>query len=457
MNLKEKNGSLSLFTDLYQLTMAASYFQENMFGKATFSLFIRKYPQNRSYFVAAGLEDVLHYLEEFRFKQDDLDYLSTLNLFSSDFLHYLSQLTFSGEVYALPEGRIFFINEPIIEVTAPLIEAQIIETFIINAINLQTMIATKAARCFHAAQGRRLVDFSLRRTHGIDAGLKVARASYIAGFRATSNVLAGKIYGIPVAGTMAHSFVTSFNKEIDAFRAFARAFPQNTVFLIDTYDTIQGAKKAAKVGLEMKKAGKHLRGVRLDSGNYVELSRKVRRILDDAGLADALIFSSGGFDEYKIEEVIKSEGKVNAFGVGTKMGVSADAPYFDMAYKLVKYDGRPVLKLSTGKETLVDEKQVFREFDEKGEMIKDIIGMRDEKINGMETLLIPVMKEGRIIYDLPSLPQIQNRFLEDFSRLKAPFKRNISPDYYKVELSPRLSDLQKRVEQQIISKELGES
>jgi len=274
-------------------------------------------------------------------------------------LHYLSTLRFTGDVFAIPEGRIFFKDEPILEITAPIIEAQLVEPFVINVINFQTTIATKASRCVYAARGRKLVDFSLRRTQGVDAGLKVARASYIVGFGGTSNVLAGKLYNIPVFGTMAHSFITSFKKEIDAFRAFSKIFPQNTVLLIDTYDTIIGAHKAAIIGKELLYQGKKLKGVRLDSGDMAPLSKEVRQVFKEAGLNNVMIFASGGFDEYKIAKVLEQGAEIDAFGVGTKMGVSADAPYTDIAYKLVEYDGRPVLKLSMGKKTLVGQKQAF--------------------------------------------------------------------------------------------------
>jgi len=355
-----KPNNIALLTDFYEFTMAACYYHRQMFAPATFSLFIREYPTNRGYFVSMGLEDVLEFLESFHFSQKDLDYLKSLSFFSDDFLHHLSTLRFTGNVFAIPEGRIFFKDEPILEITAPIIEAQLVETFVMNIVNLQVTVASKAARCVYAAKGRDVVDFSLRRTQGIDAGLKVARASYIVGFAGTSNVLAGKLYNIPIFGTMAHSFVTSFEREIDAFRTFAEMFPENTVLLIDTYDTIVGAHKAAIVGKEMLNGGKKLKGVRLDSGNMVSLSKEVRAVLKEAGLNNISIFASGGFDEYKIAQVIKEGAEIDAFGVGTKMGVSADAPYTDIAYKLVYYDGRPVLKLSTGKKTLVGEKQVFR-------------------------------------------------------------------------------------------------
>ncbi len=453
--------SLGLFTDLYELTMAAAYFENKMFEPATFSLFIRSYPRSRRYFVSAGLADVLDYFQNLKFSAEDLEYLESTHLFKPGFLSHLEGLRFTGNVYAIPEGRLFFVNEPVLEVTAPLIEAQIVETFVINAVHLQVLIATKASRCVHAAGRRPLVDFSLRRTHGTDAGMKVARASFLGGFAGTSNVLAGKTYGIPIFGTMAHSFVTSFESEIDSFRTFALTFPENTVLLVDTYDTLRGAKAAAQTGKEMAQKGKKLKGVRLDSGNIALLSRRVREILRKEGLSEATIFASGGFDEHKIEKVLRQGGDIDSFGVGTKMGVSADAPYFDMAYKMVRYSGRPVLKLSPDKATLASEKQVFRFKTAKGRLKKDIIGLRDERFEGSELLLERVMSKGKITANPLSLPQIQERFLEEFSSLDDKYKSLDGGEReYPVSLSPRLKSLQARLIRRIESREheeLGES
>jgi nicotinate phosphoribosyltransferase len=299
------------------------------------------------------------------------------------------------------------------------------------------------------------VDFSLRRTQGIDAGLKVAKAIYIAGFAGTSNVLAGKRYGIPISGTMAHSFITAFDEEIDAFRAFAETFPDNTVLLIDTYDTISGAHKAAEVAQEMAAEGSALKGVRLDSGDMADLSKEVRAILQERRLSGVVIFASGGFDEYKIAENIAKGAEINAFGVGTKMGVSADAPYTDMAYKLVKYDGQPVLKLSTGKRTLVDEKQVLR-IRQGGTLVKDIIALRHEKGEG-EPILRPAMKDGKRLQPPEPLHLIRGRFKEEFGALDERHKSIVQPEPFPVALSPGLQKLQKRIVHEVKEKELGES
>jgi len=453
--MKQDIDRSAIFTDLYELTMAAAYYQHKMFSPATFSLFIRNYPPNRSYFVSAGLEDVLAFLDNYRFTQEELNYLSSVGLFTPDFLDFLGGLRFTGEVRTVPEGRVFFKDEPILEVTAPIIEAQLVETFIINAVNLQVSIAAKASRCVYAARGRSLVDFSMRRTQGTDAGLKVARASYIAGFAGTSNVLAGQSYSIPVSGTMAHSFITSFEEEIDAFHAFAETFPDNTVLLIDTYDTAAGARKAVEVAKEMKRRGKALRGVRLDSGDMAELSKEVRTILRHEGLDDVSIFASGGFDEYKIADVLKRGAEIDAFGIGTKMGVSADSPYTDMAYKLVQYEGRPVLKLSTGKKTLVGEKQVFRTRTENS-LVEDTISLRDEKLNG-EPLLKSVMKNGNREQPPEALKEIQDRFKEEFAALADAHKAIENPEEFPVKLAPGLRELQKEVTHAVMEKELGES
>ncbi len=448
---------LALLTDLYQLTMAACYFEQGMTAEATFSLFIRKYPADRAYFVAAGLAEALNYLETLRFSQDELSYLESTGLFQKAFLDYLASVRFTGEVHALPEGSIFFKDEPILEVSGPILEAQLAETFIINAVSLQTLIATKASRAVHAAQGRPLIDFSLRRTQGTEAGLKVARASYLAGFLGTSNVLAGKLYGLPIFGTMAHSYITSFPQEIEAFRVFSRLFPKTTTLLIDTYDNLAGARNAVKVAKEMEARGERLAYVRLDSGDMAAISKEVRKILDNNGLVYVRILASGGFDEHKIAKLLAAGARIDSFAVGTKMGVSADAPYFDIAYKLVKYAGRPVMKLSTGKVTLVDKKQVYRYYDDQGNLLRDVIALRDEDLAGARPLLKPVMRQGRIVQPLPSLNDSREHFQAQFTHLPEPYKALENPPAYPVELSPGLKDLQSRVETKLRQRELGES
>lgn len=445
-----KAEELGLFTDLYQLTMAQSYFDNRCFSPATFSLFIRNYPAQYGYFVAAGLATVVEYLEQVSFPCSALSYLRNSGRFRPEFLDYLADWRFHGDVVALPEGCVCFSNEPFLEVTAPIIDAQLVESFIVNAIHLQTLIATKASRCVHAAQGRALVDFALRRTHGTDAGMKVARASYLAGFVSTSNVLAGQVYDIPIAGTMAHSYICSFTEEIEAFRAYAASYPEQTILLIDTYDTLQGARHAVTVGLEMAQRGHRLRGVRLDSGDMVALSQQVRRILDDAGLPEVPIVASGGFDEYAIAQAVEQDACIDMFGVGTKMGVSAQAPFFDMAYKLVRYDDRPIMKLSSGKATLVERKQLWRRKQD-GHYIEDIIAQRDETpdFSDADRLLIPVVRGGRMVHELPSLEAARERHMECMRLLPVSYRQLDNPSTYPVRLSPGLVSAQALVEDRL--------
>lgn len=443
--MTESHRAGPLFTDLYELTMAASYFAHNVFDTATFSLFIRDVYATRNYFVAAGLEQVLDELAAFQFSDRDISYLQSTGRFSEQFINYLAQLRFTGEVYAMSEGTVFFANEPVMEVTAPIVEAQLIETFVLNTIGFQTMIASKAARCFHAAGGRPLIDFSLRRTQGQDAGIKVARSTFIAGFAATSNVLAGKIYGIPISGTMAHSYVSAFDNELDAFFAYADTFPDHSIFLIDTYDSVEGARHAADVAKEMQKKGHTLIGVRLDSGDMVSLSREVRKIFDDAGLYDVKIYASSGFDEFKIAKVISEGAAIDAFGVGTKVGVSADAPFVDVVYKMVRFKGRDVKKLSPGKVTLAGEKQVFRKSDQNGRYLEDIIGQRNEIISEGKPLLEKVMENGHLLRPHPQLQMLQEKFKENFASLDDGYKSIQDHKAYPVKLSTRLKNLQERV------------
>lgn len=445
------NGSdnLALLTDFYQLTMAQAYFQRRKLKPATFSLFIRSYPANRGYFVSAGLADVLNFLEQFRFNGAAIDYLRSRGMFTEEFLDFLRDLRFSGEVWAIPEGRLFFKDEPVLEVTAPIVEAQLVETFIINQIHLQTLIATKAARCIHAARGRAVVDFSLRRTHGTDAGMKVARASYLAGFAGTSNVKAGQEYGIPVVGTMAHSFVLSFENEIDAFHAFVTSFPNHSILLIDTYDTLAGARKAVAVAREMAARGERLQGVRIDSGDLARLAFEVRRIFDAAGFPDVKIIASGGLDEYDLADFSDAAVPFDSYGVGTKMGTSADAPWTDIAYKLVEYDNRPVLKLSTGKSSVPGKKQVFRAYDDENRLWKDSITLRDERLGDAEPLLKKVMAGGKAIFPQPSLEDAKTTFLTEFEKLPDPIKPIRNPANYPVEQSADLAALRKKLQAEI--------
>ncbi len=430
-----------LFTDLYELTMAAGYFHRNLDETATFSLFIRSHPK-RSYFVSAGLQPVVDALSRFRFSKGEIAWLAGTGQFDKAFLDHLSALRFTGDVMALDEGEIFFPNEPVMEITAPLIEAQLLETYLINAMGSACNLATKAARCVQAAGGRPIVDFSLRRTQGVHAGMTVARSSYIAGFTGTSNVLAGKRWGIPTSGTMAHSFVTAFGSEIEAFEAYADLFPDNTILLIDTYDILKGAENAVTVARRMEQKGHTLKGIRIDSGDMVIESQKVRRILDEAGLPEVKIFASNGFDEYVLTDLFENGACIDALGVGTRMGVSEDAPYLDMVYKMVRVGKRDVRKQSQGKATLAGKKQVFRKTDDDGRFDGDIIAARWENMDGAHALLKPVMQNGRATGQLPALEKIRERFGENFARLKDCYKLLESPDVYPVGLSERLVGMQ---------------
>ncbi len=436
---------LPLFTDLYELTMAAGYHAHGVTATATFSVYVRGAGLPRGFLVAAGLADVLAELAQFRFSAGDIGYLRKTGVFPPSFLDSLSGVRFTGKVRAMPEGTVFFSDEPLLEVTAPILEAQLLETFVLNTIGLQTMLASKAARCMLVAGGRPLVDFALRRTQGVDAGMKFSRACHIAGFAGTSNVLAGKVYGIPVSGTMAHSFVTAFASEEAAFRAYAELFPDSSVFLIDTYDTLAGARIAARVGKEMILSGHRLRGVRLDSGDMTVLSRQVRAILDAEGLTDVQIFASSGFDEFKIDEVIHAGAAIDAFGVGTKAGVSADMPFLDIVYKMVEFQGRPVRKLSPGKTTLGGAKQVFRRTDAQGFFQQDILGTADESVEAAAPLLEVVMREGRRVGSAPDLETIRTRCRRQIAALPEGCKDIRKPARYPVQVSEKLSALQPKI------------
>jgi|SRR5579875_887220 len=432
-----------LLLDLYELTMAQSYFDQGMTAPATFSLFARHLPARWGFLLAAGLDDALAYLERLRFREADLAYLESTRLFTSAFLDWLRGFRFTGTVRALPEGTVCFPQEPLLEVTAPLIEAQLVETALLNQLHFQTLIASKAARCVLAAQGRRLVDFGLRRTHGIDAGLKAARSAYLAGFVATSNVLAGQLYGIPIAGTMAHSYVQTFPDEETAFRAYARSFPEGSVFLIDTYEPLAGARHAARVGQELAAAGHTLRGVRLDSGDLIELSFAVREILDAAGLRTTTIFASGNVDEHLIAAAVARGAPIDAFGVGTRMGVSADAPYLDMAYKLVAYEGRPVLKLSAAKATWPGAKQVWRR--RAADALADTVALADEAPPAdAEPLLVVAMEEGQRRLHEP-LATARARAGQELAALPAALRRIDAPQPPRVAFSAALVALRDRV------------
>lgn len=433
--------SRALVTDLYELNMAASYLRRGMVGPAVFSLFVRKLPPRRGFLVAAGLEDCLTFLESFAFEDEDLAWLRSHG-FDADTVDALRRLRFTGDVDAVPEGRVVLPDEPLLEVTAPIAEAQLVETFLLNQVTFQTAIATKAARCRLAAGDRmELVDFALRRTHGVDAGMAVARLSAMAGFTATSNVEAARRFGLPVAGTMAHSYVEAFPSEADAFRAYARDRPSARTFLVDTYDTLDGVRAAIDVVRELGLA--RPLAVRLDSGDIAHLTRQARGLLDEAGLAHVQIFVSGGLDEYDLERFRREGIPVDGAGVGTKLGVSADAPALDSAYKLVAYGDRPVLKLSPGKATLPGAKQVWRPT---GAIGPDVLACRDEPgPPGHEPLLAPVMRGGARSAPADTLDSARIRLAHDLGALPPDALELREPVPPPVRVSPRLRALASRV------------
>lgn len=431
----------ALVTDLYELTMASAYLAAGLDHDATFELFVRRLPPERRFLVSAGLEEALAGLEELRFEASDIDYLRGLGLFPESFVEHLAELRFTGEVWAVPEGEIVFAGEPLLRVTAPLVEAQIVETFLLNRIASHTLVASKAARVALATGDRRFVDFSARRDHGTDAALTAARAAWICGAAGTSLVAAGKRWGIPLSGTMAHSFVMSFDDEADAFRTYARSFPGGVTLLIDTYDTIDGAHRAVEVARELADEGIAIDGVRLDSGDLVELSCKVRAILDEAGLEDTRIIASGDLDEHRIAALVADGAAIDAFGVGTQLGTSADAPALSAVYKLVEDTAGPKMKLALGKVTLPGRKQVWR-FDD-----RDVLALDDEDVPGGRPLLRRVMAGGRRLGPPEPLADVRARCLAGLAALP-PLLRSLEPSavpLWPVDTSPGLGALVDRV------------
>ena len=441
-------GDIGLLTDFYELTMAQSYFAEGMDDEATFSLYVREYPPNRGYMIAAGIDDALDCLAALSFDEESVEYLRSTGTFSDDFLDYLRGFRFNGSVRAMAEGSLFFTDEPALEVTGPVIAAQLAETIVINQVQYQTLLATKSARCVDAAEGRPLADFAARRTHGSEAALRMARASYIAGFGATSNVLAARRYGIPPTGTMAHSYITSFDDEAAAFRAYARRFPERSILLLDTYDTINAAHIAVDVAKELEADGHRLTGVRLDSGDFDALSRQVRRILDEAGLDYVRIVASGGLDEYELERLVQGGAPIDMFGVGTRVGVSADAPSCEMVYKMVCYGGRPVMKLSDGKASLPGGKQVFRQHDADGKMAGDVIGLENESASHGAPLLQVAMTDGRRT-TASNVDEARRRVADGLASLPDEYKKLRGPDRYPVSVSDGVTRLDQQIRNDI--------
>ncbi|MFF4622460.1 nicotinate phosphoribosyltransferase [Nonomuraea jabiensis] len=422
-----------LLTDLYELKMAASYLRHGMTGQATFSLYARKLPPGRGFLVTAGLAACLDFLEAFSFDQDDLAYLADVERLPPETVESFGRLRFTGDVWAMPEGQVVYAGEPLLEVTAPIAEAQLVETVLLNHMTFQTSVASKAARCVLAADGAELIDFAFRRTQGIDAAMAVARTTAIAGFSATSNVEAARRYGLPAVGTMAHSYIEAFRDERTAFETFALDHGRST-FLVDTYDTVAGVRAAIDVARRLHLPGTV--GVRLDSGDLAQLARKARQLLDGSGLRDARILASGGLDEYAIADLVAQNAPIDAYAVGTKVGVSADAPYLDSAYKLVEYDDRPVMKLSPGKVTAPGKKQVFRGLD------ADVVGLRSEKAPpGHVPLLVAVMREGHRLTPAEPLAEASKRCAAALARVPEAARALHEPVPPPVRQSPSLTRL----------------
>lgn len=426
-----------LTTDLYELNMIQAYLDRGEDKEAVFEFFIRRLPERRSFLLAAGLEDALTYLETLRFSPGEIDWLKSTKRFRSNLIDYLAAFRFTGDVHAIPEGTVCFPNEPLIRITAPLPMAQLAETRLINILHFQTMIASKAARMVLAAPGKLLSDFGLRTAHGAEAGLFSARASYIAGFASAANVLAGERYGIPIVGTMAHSFVQVHDDEMAAFENFARARPEGVILLIDTYDTEAGARKVVELAPKLKADGITIGGVRIDSGDLTAMAKKVRGILDAGGLKDVIILVSGGINEDVLLKMVVAKAPIDGFGIGVNLDASIDAPSLDCAYKLQDYAGKPRRKLSEGKQTWPGRKQVWRSYDAQGVMCGDVLSLEGDKQDG-EALVVPVMRAGKRLAPAPTLAQIRERAARDLARLPEPLRRLEPGVAYPVEISAKL-------------------
>lgn len=435
---------LGVFTDLYELRMAQTCLKDAMTASATFSLFVRPAAE-RPWMVAAGTERALDFIEAFGYGHDEIDYLATLGL-SDELLDWLLDLQASGEVWAVADGTIVLANEPLLEVTAPLPFGMLLETGLMNVVQFPTLVATKAARCTLAARGRGVVDFGFRRAHGLEAGVEAARAAYLGGVDSTSNVEAGRRFGIPVSGTMAHSFVQAYGDEVAAFRAFAADHPDHSVMLVDTYDSLQGMRNAIRVADVALERGGELSGVRLDSGDLTALAKDARRLLDEAGLTDTKILASGGIDEWVIASLVAGEAPIDAFGVGTSLTVSRDHPALDIAYKLVEHDGSPRAKYSEEKVTLPGAKQVFRD----GSPGSDVLATRDENGRG-ERLLAPIWRDGETLCRF-DLEQARSRAAAQLELLPDDWRRPDGPGEVP---TPRLSEALERLSEKVRERELG--
>lgn len=439
-------NSESLFTDLYELTMVNAYRAAGMRDRAVFELFVRAMPRTRGFLLAAGLEQVLAFLEQLHFEDSDLRDLERQGNIGPELIERLRDLRFTGDVDAVPEGTVVFENEPLVQVTAPIAEAQLVETRLMNLVHFQTIVASTAARCVLAAPGKLLVDFGVRRAHGLEAGVLAARAAYLAGFGGTSTVLAGIRFGIPLFGTMAHSYVEAHDDELESFRSFARANPGNVVFLIDTYDTERAADKVVALARE----GIRARAVRIDSGDLGEHARRVRKILDDGGLRDCTIFASGGLDEHALQELVRAGAPIDGFGIGTRLDTSADAPYLDCAYKLEEYAGRPRRKRSEGKATWPGRKQVYRTFEDDGAMREDVVALASDPQPG-QPLLVPVMRGGRRVRPSEPLEVIRQRAATSLRALPAHLRALGTEPRHPVRITAQLEEMARDLDRRVQS------
>jgi nicotinate phosphoribosyltransferase len=437
-----------LLTDLYQLNMMQAYLDHGDTKTAVFEFFVRTLPERRRFLLAAGLEQALDYLENLRFSAADLDWLKSTGRFKPNLLDYLRDFRFTGDVHAMPEGTAFFASEPILRITAPMPQAQLVETRLINILHFQSLVAAKAARCLLAAPGKLLVDFGLRRAHGAEAGLMAARASYLAGFAGTATVLAGETFGIPLYGTMAHSFIESFDDEAAAFEAFARARPDGLTLLLDTYDTETAARKVVALAPKLKASGIAIRSVRLDSGDLAALSKRVRNILDQGGLAEVAIFASGGLDEDSLAALIQKNAPIDGYGIGTSLTTSADVPNVDCVYKLQEYAGVARRKRSVKKATWPGRKQVWRRTGTDGRMEGDILAVEGDAKPG-EPLIALVMQNGKRLRPPEPLAAIRERAKHEIEHLPEPLRRLEPQATYPVEIAPELKELAAEVDRRI--------
>jgi len=448
----------ALLTDLYQINMAQAYLDHDETKTAVFEFFVRSLPARRGFLIAAGLEQALDFLENLRFSRAEIEWLQSTGRFRQNLVDYLADFRFTGDVHAMPEGTAFFANEPILRVTAPLPQAQFAESRLINILHFQSLVAAKAARVMLAAPGKLIVDFGMRRAHGAEAGLMAARASYIAGFAGTATVLAGRDFGIPIYGTMAHSFIEAFADEAAAFAAFAQSRPDNLVLLLDTYDTAAAARKVVALAPRLKAAGITVRSVRLDSGDLVALSRSVRDILDAGGLREVTIFASGGLDEDALAAFVRAKAPIDGYGVGTSLTTSSDVPALDCVYKLQEYAGLPRRKRSLNKATWPGRKQVWRRTGADGRMAGDLLAL-DAPSRGShdgEPLLELVMQGGRRLHPPPSLDDIRRRAARELERLPEPLRRLEPGTTYEVEVADELKELAAEIDRRTMAQAAAE-